>query len=76
MDYEKKMVKTWSLFHARHQRECFLFLSKSSALNLSRLFQIAFFQYPVVLNLGQLFIPLQQPIVSTTKVAVGVFLLQ
>lgn len=51
-------------------------LSKSSALNLSRLFQIVFSQYPVVLHPGQLFVPLQQQVVSTARVTVGVFLLQ
>jgi len=56
------------------EENAFYSLSKSSALSLSRLFRIAFFQYPVVLNLGQ-FIPLQQSIAPTTRVTVGVFLL-
>lgn len=38
----------------------FPILSKSSALNLSGLFQIAFLQYRVFLHLGQWFVPLQQ----------------
>ena len=72
----RKWSKLGALFMQGIAETVFYSLSKISALNLSRLFQIAFFQYPVVLNLGQLFIPLKQLIVSTTRITVDVFLLQ
>lgn len=76
MDYKEKMAQTWSPFMGGIEQNVYYSLSKSSALNLSRLFQIAFFQYPVVLHLGQLFVPLQQKRVSTARVTVDVFLVQ
>lgn len=72
----RKWSKLAAPFMQGIEENVFYSLSKCRALNLSRLFQIAFFQYPVVLNLGQLFILLQQLMVSTTRVTVDVLLLQ
>lgn len=50
----RRWSKLGALFMQGIEENVFYSLSKSSALNLSRLFQIAFFRYPVVLNLWQL----------------------
>lgn len=72
----RKWSKLGALFMRGIEGNVFYSLSKSSALNLPRLFQTAFLPYPVVLHPGQLFIPLQQLMVSTTRVTADVFLLQ